>query len=421
MSFAAIRSARDLPHTGALDSLMQPPPMMKRFAEHPAASLGVRWIALLMTLCAVPAHATPIDDPHETGNDSPAFNITRVAGPFDHPWSIALLPDRRMLVSERWGGLKLATPGEFVAQDIGGLPLRLTESLAGLMDIVLDPDFANTGTVYLSYVHGSRDAATVRVMKAHLNLETLLLENRVILFDSNPPLSDLQEFGGRMVIDRDGHLFVSLGDRFHGEYAQDLGNDYGALIRIRTDGGIPDDNPFIETPGARAGIWSFGHRNPLGLAIDPATGRLWAHENGPKGGDELNSIEAGRNYGWPVITYGRNYDDTTIGDGITAAPDMEQPVRYWTPSIAPSGLTFYEGSVEEWQGTVWMGALAGQMLVRLKLENGEITREEQFLKDEVGRIRDVRTGSDGFIYFSTDSGTGDVYRIEPVANVAFEE
>lgn len=387
--------------------------MKKRFNARHMAHFRVSLLALLLSFSPAAHAKVVIDNPNEVVREGPGFNITRIAGPFDHPWSIAPLPDGRMLVSERWGGLKLITPGEMAMLDIGGLPERLTQSLAGLMDIVLDPDFAETGTVYLSYVHGSKDLATVRVMKARLNLNTLMLEQRIILFDSNPPLSNLEEFGGRLAIDRQGHLFLSLGDRYHGEFAQDLTNDYGTLVRIRTDGGIPDDNPFVGTPGARPGIWSYGHRNPLGLAIDHATGRLWEHENGPKGGDELNLIEAGRNYGWPVITYGREYDDAIIGEGITAAPGMEQPLRHWVPSIAPSGITFYDGPVEEWRDTVWMGALVGQMLVRLKVEDGQVTREERLLKDEFGRIRDVRTGPDGFIYFSTDSGRGEVFRIEP--------
>ncbi len=392
--------------------------MNKRLNARHSAYFRISMLALLFSFSPATAHGKVIDNPNEVVRDGPSFNITRIAGPFDHPWSIAPLPDGRMLVSECWGGLKIITPGEIGALDIGGLPQRLTQSLAGLMDIVLDPDFAETGTVYLSYVHGSPELATVRVMKAHLNLTTLMLEQRVILFDSNPPLSNLEEFGGRLALDRQGHLFVSLGDRYHGEFAQDLTNDYGTLVRIRTDGGIPDDNPFVSTPGARPGIWSFGHRNPLGLAIDHATGRLWEHENGPKGGDELNLIEAGRNYGWPVITYGVEYNDAVIGEGITAAEGMEQPLRYWVPSIAPSGLTFYDGPIEEWRDTVWMGALVGQMLVRLKVEDGQVVHEERFLKDEFGRIRDVRTGPDGFIYFSTDSGRGEVFRIEPGDDLA---
>ena len=348
----------------------------------------------------------------------PDFTVSRIAGPFNFPWSIAFLPEGLMLVTERWGDLKLIVPGESEPLTISGTPDRLTADHAGLMDVVLDPEFANNDTIYLSYAYGTPDAVTIRVLKARLDVENLSLEDSKVIFESSPPAPGTEQLGGRMVIDQKGLLYLTLGDRFDGRHAQDLRDDYGKITRMRRNGTIPDDNPFVATPEARPGIWSYGHRNPQGLAIDAATGQLWAHEHGPMGGDELNRIEAGRNYGWPHITYGVDYDGTPINHGLSEAEGLEQPVRHWTPSIGPSGLTIYEGQVAAWQSTGWLGALAAQMLVRVKLENGRVVREEQFLKDELGRIRDVRTGPDGLIYFTTDSEEGGLYRIEPTEEYA---
>jgi glucose/arabinose dehydrogenase len=324
-----------------------------------------------------------------------------------------------MLVSERWGDLKyLPKEPDGKPVVISGTPERPTEDHAGLMDVVLDPDFERNRTLYLSYVSGTRDAATVRILKARLDLETASLAGGTQIFESYPPAPGLEEFGGRMVIDRQGYLFLTLGDRYDRRHAQDLSHDYGKIIRINRDGSYPRDNPFIGTKGARPGIWTYGHRNPQGLALDPATGQLLAHEHGPQGGDEFNLIQAGRNYGWPIITYGREYDGSAINGGLVQQEGLEQPLRFWVPSIAPSGLAIYSGHVSEWQGKAWLGALAGQMLVRLTLENGRVVREEQFLREQVGRIRDVRTGPDGAIYFTTDSDEGSIYRVEPTEEFA---
>ncbi|WP_210191634.1 PQQ-dependent sugar dehydrogenase [Rhodomicrobium vannielii] len=392
---------------------------MTSIAEHRLSCLALA-VAVPLTLAlslAAPALAETTTQILEDSSE-PEFTVTRIAGPLDHPWSMAFLPDGRLLVTERWGELQVVTPGAFELETITGLPPRPTEDHAGLMDVILDPDYVNNRTIYLSYVHGTREASTVRVMKARLNLDKQVLEDRVILFDSAPATFGLEEFGGRMVIDKDGYLFLTLGDRYDRRHAQNLSEDYGHIIRIRTDGSIPEDNPFVGRPGARPGIWSYGHRNPQGLAIDPETGTLWAHEHGPMGGDELNIIKAGANYGWPVITYGREYDDTPINNGQTEEDGMEQPVHYWVPSIAPSGMTVYEGHVSEWKDTIWLGALVGQMLVKLKMDHGKVVGEDHYLKDKVGRIRDVRTGPDGFIYFCTDSEEGGIYRVEPVAETA---
>jgi glucose/arabinose dehydrogenase len=384
-----------------------------------AYGLAIVIFAFVLTLIASPpTQSETIEQIQPEEAPKADFTVTRIAGPFNFPWSVAFLPEGLMLVTERWGELKLIVPGEPEPLTITGTPERLTADHAGLMDVVLDPEFANNDTIYLSYVYGTREAATIRVLKARLDVENLSLEDSKLIFESFPPAPGTEQLGGRMAIDQKGLLYLTLGDRFDGRHAQDLSDDYGKIARIRRNGTVPEDNPFAGTPGARPGIWSYGHRNPQGLAIDVATGQLWAHEHGPMGGDELNRIESGRNYGWPHITYGVDYDGTPINHGLAEAEGLEQPVRHWTPSIGPSGLTIYDGHVAAWQSTAWIGALAAQMLVRVKLENGRVVREEQFLKDELGRIRDVRTGPDGLIYFTTDSEEGGLYRIEPTEEYA---
>jgi glucose/arabinose dehydrogenase len=381
-------------------------------------SQSLRFAALVAALLAA-ASAAGADElkivPEIVEENSAAqdFTIRRIAGPFNHPWSIAFLPDGRLLVSERWGELKLVQPGDGEQKSVSFPFPRPREDHAGLMEVALDPDFIVNRTIFVSYVHGERKAATVRLVKAKLNLETHELEEAKIIYESGSPAGGLEEFGGRIVFDKDGYLFMSLGDRYDRKRAQDRSDAHGSIIRLNRDGSIPKDNPFVGEPGIRPEIWSYGHRNPQGLEIDSATGTLWSTEHGPMGGDELNIIERGKNYGWPTITYGTEYDGTPINHGRTHADGMEQPVHYWVPSIAISSLAIYDGPFKEWQGTAWVGGLAGQVLVRLKLNDRKVTGEQRFFKDKLGRIRDVRAGPDGFIYFSTDDPQGEIYRLEP--------
>ncbi len=369
----------------------------------------------LSASAAAPASAEPTTATKltEVSADAQDFSLVRVAGPFNHPWSIAFLPDGRLLVSERWGELKVVSMSNGEQKVLCCLPPRPTEDHAGLMEVALDPDFATNKTIFLSLVHGDRSAATVRLLKARLDLDTYKLEDSKIIYESGPPAGGLEEFGGRIVFDKDGYLFMSLGDRYDRKRAQDLSDAHGSIIRLNRDGSIPQDNPFVGQAGARPEIWTYGHRNPQGLAIDPQTGIMWAHEHGPMGGDELNIIQRGKNYGWPIITYGTEYDGNLINQGLTHAEGMEQPVYYWVPSIAPSGLAIYHGAVAKWHNTIWLGGLAGQVLVRLTMDNNKVVREERFQKNELGRIRDVRNGPDGFIYFSVDDLEGSIYRAEP--------
>jgi aldose sugar dehydrogenase len=239
-----------------------------------------------------------------------------------------------------------------------------------------------------------------------------------VIFEAQPYALELINFGGRMAFDAAGLLYLTLGDRYEQKRGQDLSDDWGAVIRMRTDGSFPQDNPFAGRADARPGIWSYGHRNPQGLAIDPQTGQIWLHEHGPQGGDELNLVQRGHNYGWPAITYGIGYDGKPVS-ALTHADGMDQPVYYWVPSIAVSGLMLYHGDVNpQWRGTLWLGALAGEALVRLRLEGGKVVREERLLKEKFGRIRDVREGPDGMIYIVNDQPDGALYRIEPLPRSA---
>jgi glucose/arabinose dehydrogenase len=349
-----------------------------------------------------------IIEPHEPTE----FSIVEVAGPFEFPWSIAFLPDNSILVTERPGRLQLIIPGS-VAQEVAGLPPIHSKGHGGLLDVAVDPGFAENRIVYLSYVHGTAAASTIRVLRAKLDENRTLMDPHVI-FESYPATRSAEQLGGRIAIKGDSSLFLTLGDRWKPENAQDLSDHAGSIIRIHTDGSTPKDNPFVSIPEARPEIWSYGHRNPQGLAIDARTGRLWSHEHGPMGGDELNLIVAGHNYGWPVITYGLNYAAKSIGEG-TAKEGMEQPVHHWTPSIAPSGL-----AIENAGGVTvfWIGALAGQSLVRLEMEDGRIVREQRLLENEFGRIRDVRIGRDGFLYFIIDDPEGALFRLQPAVEQA---
>jgi glucose/arabinose dehydrogenase len=354
------------------------------------------------------------DDPRVdlSAEFSAGFEAVPIAGPFEFPWSLAFLPDGEVLLTERAGRLQLIPPGRG-AREVTGLPPILTAGQAGLFDVALDHHFARNGIVYLSYVHGTEEKSKMRVLRARLDRARVALVDKVVIFESTPA-RDLEMFGGRMVVTADHHLFLALGDRWEHRRAQDLSNHAGKIVRIRTDGSVPDDNPFVGRPGARPEIWSYGHRNPLGLAFDERKNLLWSHENGPQGGDELNLIIPGRNYGWPVISHGRHYSGEPIPGG-TASEGMEQPQHAWTPAIAPSGLAIVEGQA----GSVfWLGALAAKALVWLRIEQNRVGSEQRFLEKEIGRIRDVRIGTDGLLYVVTDDAEGRLYRLDPVVEQA---
>jgi len=370
-------------------------------------------LTLLGTAAAGLALAMP-EGPIDT--EAARFRVVEVVGGLDHPWAMAFLPEGSVLVTERPGRLRLVEDGRLRAEPIGGVPPVFARDQGGLLDVALDPDFARSRLIYLSYAHEEGGKTTTRVTRARYAPEGL--SGQEVVFEAKPLVDSSKHFGSRLAFGRDGTLYVTVGDRFsEREQAQSLGSHLGKVLRINRDGSVPKDNPFVGSTGALPEIYTYGHRNPQGLALNPRTGVVWEQEHGARGGDEINVLAAGANHGWPEVSYGRNYDFTAIGSGKTAAPGVEQPLFYWDPSIAPSGMTFYDGDrFPGWRGDVLVGALRAELVSRLDLEEeGRVMKEERFLKGELGRVRDVRTGPDGLVYLLTDESPGGLYRLEPVA------
>jgi glucose/arabinose dehydrogenase len=338
--------------------------------------------------------------------------VTRASG-LEHPWGMAFLPDGRLLVTERPGRLRIVTAAGRVGEPLAGVPKVDAVGQGGLLDVAVDPEFAANRLVYLSFTEPRSGGNATAVARGRLG--ELGLEEVEVIFRQEPAMAGRHHYGSRLVFARDGRLFVTLGDRYKGkEEAQALDTHLGKVVRIERDGRVPDDNPYRGRPGALPEIWSYGHRNVQGAALHPVTGELWTNEHGPKGGDELNRTQPGRNYGWPAITHGVDYSGAVISDK-TAAPGMEQPVHYWVPSIATSGLLFYTGDrFPGWRGNAFIGGLRSQQLVRLELTDGQVTHEETLLKDVVNqRIRDVEQGPDGLVYLLTDEKDGRLLSIVP--------
>jgi aldose sugar dehydrogenase len=345
--------------------------------------------------------------------DAP-IRVETVTGGLEHPWALAFLPDGRIVVTERPGRLRIVDRSGHLSGPLAGVPAVFAKGQGGLLDVALDPRFAENKVLYLSYAEpGSGNVAGTAVARARLG--DARLEDVQVIYRQEPKVSGGNHFGSRLVFRGDGTLFVTQGERFnYRQQAQDLSDDLGKIVRINTDGSVPKDNPFVGRSGARPEIWSYGHRNVQAATRHPVTGQLWTVEHGARGGDELNHPEAGKNYGWPVITYGVDYSGAHIGEG-TAKPGMEQPVYFWDPVIAPSGMTFYTGDVfGQWKGSLFIGSMTPGCLVRLVLENGKVTREERYLGDLNERIRDVQQGPDGLLYLVTDNQNGRVLRIAPV-------
>jgi glucose/arabinose dehydrogenase len=342
-----------------------------------------------------------------------AVRVVTIVQGLEHPWGLAFLPDGRMLVTERPGRLRIVgADGKLDPSPVSGLPKVEEFGQGGLLDVALHPKFKENGLVYLSYAARGQGGVGTEVIRGRLQ-GSQLADVRTV-FRAEPKSGGGRHFGSRLVFDRNGLLYVTLGERGEQDRAQKLDDHAGKIVRIGDDGRVPDDNPFRGTAGAKPEIYSLGNRNVQGAALHPQTGVLWAHEHGPQGGDEVNVIRAGTNYGWPIITYGANYGTgTKIGEG-TEKPGMAQPIHKWVPSIAPSGMAFYEGDkFSKWKGNLFVGALKDRMLVRLELEGERITKEERMLKDTLGRIRDVRSGPDGYLYLLTDSSDGALVRLEP--------
>jgi glucose/arabinose dehydrogenase len=363
-------------------------------------------ISILLCVPALAAAQTYRSDEH-------SFRVVKLVEGLQQPWSLAFLPDGRMLVTEKAGRLRVIADGKLDPRPIEGLPAEVTvHGQGGLHDVVPHPQFAKNSLVYLAYAGRGADGAGTELARGRL--VGYRLEEVQVLFRQSPKGTRGQHFGGRIVFDRQGYVYLTLGDRGEMPRAQRPDDHAGSVIRLHDDGRVPQDNPFVGRAGWKPEKFTLGNRNMQGAALHPQSGMLWTHEHGPQGGDEINVIRAGVNYGWPVITYGVQYGiGTKIGEG-TRKEGMAQPLHYWVPSIAPSGMAFYTGDkFPKWKGDLFVGALRDQMLVRLKLDGEKVVSEERLLKGVLGRIRDVRAGPDGLIYVLTDDPHGVLARIEP--------
>lgn len=340
-----------------------------------------------------------------------------VASGLENPWAVAFLPSGRFMVTEKPGRMRVVEPDGRLNEALQGLPPIAAGGQGGLLDVVTDSAFASNRTVYFCYSEpdAGGSANSTALAKAQLSTDRTRLQNVQVLFSQKPKVASRHHFGCRIVEMPDGTLFMTLGDRFsRKEDAQTLDNHLGKVIRIQKDGKAPADNPFVNRAGALPEIWSYGHRNGQGATLGP-DGRFWMHEHGPQGGDEINVPQAGRNHGWPVITYGENYGGGKIGDGLTAKAGMEQPLKYWVPSIAPSGMAFLTSDRygSGWKGNLFVGSLKFGYLDRMELKDGKVVAEHKLLEDGRARIRDVRQGPDGLLYVLTDAQDGKLVRLQP--------
>ena len=346
-----------------------------------------------------------------SSNSQAKLRVETLTEGLDHPWAMAFLPKGEILVTERSGALKrLSGQGE-ERTEIGGVPEVDARNQGGLLDVALHPDFADNRYVYLTWSGAGEGGNATHLGRGRLADNRL--QDFETLFVATPYVKSTKHFGSRLTFDGNGHVFMTVGERGQRDRAQDLSDHNGSVLRLNTDGSIPDDNPFVDRDDARDAIYSYGHRNPQGAARHPETGRLWIHEHGPRGGDEINIPEAGANFGWPRATYGREYHGPEIapdehGEGLVG------PIHQWTPSIAPSGMAFYTGDrFPEWQGDLFVGALALTHLAHLELDGTRVVNEQEHLKDRGWRIRAVRQGPDGYLYLLTDHDNGRLVRVSP--------
>ena len=375
-----------------------------------AGSLLLPTLGIFIT-CFVGCGQEREDDiPMDTSNQT-IFEVETVVEGIAIPWGMAFLPDGAMLITEKSGELIHFKDG--MKTTVGGLPEIYVRGQGGLLDVELHPQYSDNGWVYLSYSssEGPESGGNTAIIRG--KLQNLQLVEEELLYKATPNTTEGRHFGSRLAFDDQGYLYFTVGDRGNRDgNPQDIARDGGKVYRLHDDGSIPSDNPFIDESFAKSAIFSYGHRNAQGMTKNPFTGAIWTHEHGPRGGDEINIIQKGRNYGWPIITYGLNYDGTPITDE-TSRPGMEQPLYYWTPSIAPSGMTFVSSDrYPNWEGNLLVGSLKFQYLERLVLENGQVVQREELL-DDIGRLRNVKQGPDGFIYVAVE-GKG-ILRLVPTA------
>ena len=376
--------------------------------------------SLLATFCAsvmfTTAPAAVAASVQELKSEQGTLEVTTLTQGLEHPWALAFLPDRQgMLVTERPGNLRLVSLDGKLSALISGVPDVWAKGQGGLLDVVLSPDFKQDRTVYLSYAEGGGkgDKAGTAVGRGQLSADLKTLENFKVIFRQEPKLSVSNHFGSRLVFDRDGYLFITLGENNDRPTAQDLDKLQGKVVRIYPDGRVPDDNPFVGQNGVRPEIWSYGQRNPQGAALNPWTGVLWETEHGPRGGDELNVIERGKNYGWPLATHGINYSGQPIPEATgKTAEGTVGPHHVWEKSPGLSGMAFYDADrFKVWQHNVFMGALVSQELIRLQFNGDKVVHEERLMGELNKRIRDVRQGPDGYLYVLTDESDGVLYKV----------
>lgn len=396
---------------------VRPAPMFRR------AALALGLIAALAACQrgqdAVAATAQPAPKQqaaHRVGSERGAVQVTEVASGLEHPWAVALLPDGGFLVTERAGRLRRVGPDGAISAPIGGVPAVWAQGQGGLLDVILAPDFASSRRIYLSYAEPGPDGSAGTAVASAVLGEAALSEVKTI-YRQQPKLEGPNHFGSRLAFDRQGHLFVSQGERQQRMAAQELDKLQGKLVRLNADGSVPADNPFVGRDGARPEIWSYGHRNMQSLALDPRTGTLWEAEHGPRGGDEINRPQAGKNYGWPIVTHGIDYSGLKISEAQgKEKPGMESPYHVWEKSPALSGMAFYVNQPQSaWNDSLFLGALADGSLIRLSLDGDKIVAEERLLKELDWRIRDVRVSADGKVFVLTDESDGKLLRLDPPA------
>ncbi len=363
---------------------------------------------LIIALTCVSGHGASFYE-----SETARFRVVPLISGLVHPWSLAFLPDGDLLITERPGRLRVVRLGHLLELPIAGVPVVATIGQGGLLDVVLHPDFATNRLLCLSYSRHESAGSGTAIICGELVGDRLI--NSRVIFAAEPKSRGGKHFGSRLVFDVNGNLYATLGDRGIRAQAQDLSRHPGSVIRIDLSGAALADNPFVHQDDAQPEIFTYGNRNPQGLAWQPKTGVLWMHEHGPRGGDELNQVIAGTNYGWPVISYGKEYwSPKAVGEG-THKIGMAQPVHHWVPSIAPSGMAFYSGSrFPQWQGNLFIGSLKFGELVRLEIDARRVIHEERLLNGDFGRIRDVRLGPDGLLYLLTDARNGQLLRVEPI-------